>query len=338
MAKSFVGIDIHKRQCVYTQVDVHGSVVRRGRFGNTLGEVSDFGSTLGGDEEIVVEPVLNYLWLLDQLEDRVGSVHVATPHKVRVIAESKCKTDRYDSRILAELLRTDFLPESYIAPRPIRELRLLVRRRFWLVRMVVQLKNRIRYLLFLEGVELKVSDVSSEKARREIGRLYLSPWIKETIVELLVILGVIIPRIKALDKEVEERSEGIAAVALLRTIPGIGAIWAATIYAEVGDVRRFGSRKAFSSYTGLVPSVRCSGETVHLGDITRSGSAPLRSALVEAVPRVLKASPSLRRLYARVNYRSNWQKARVAVARKLSLIIYAMLRNQTRFSGCPVME
>jgi transposase len=204
--------------------------------------------------------------------------------------------------------------------------------------MVVQLKNRIRYLLFLEGVDLKVSDVASDKARREIGRLYLSPWIKETIVELLDIIGVITPRIKGLDQELEERSAPIEDVVLLRSIPGIGVIWAATIYAEVGNVRRFTSRKAFASYTDLAPSVRCSGDSVHLGDITRNGSAPLRSALVEAVPRVIKVSPSLRRLYARVHYRSNWQKARVAVARKLALIIYAMLRNGTPFSACPVTE
>lgn len=334
MSKSFVGIDIHKRQCVYTQVDGVGKVVKRGRFGNNLGEVSDFVSGLSPRAEVVVEPVLNYLWLLDQMEDRVGSVHVATPHKVRVIAESKCKTDRYDSRILAELLRTDFLPESYLAPRPIRELRLLVRRRFWLVRLVVQLKNRIRYLLFLEGVDLKVSDVGSERARREIGRLFLSEQVRQMIAELQEVIGTISPRIKALDVEIEHRSEGIPQIALLRSIPGVGVIYAMTIYAEIGDIERFTSRKAFASYTGLVPSVRNSGESVHLGDITRAGSAPLRSALVEVAPQVIKASPPLRRLYGRVMYRKNWQKAKVAVARKLALIIYAMLRHNTPFAAC----
>lgn len=335
MSKSFLGIDVHKVKCVYNELDTRGNVIRRGQFGNNLAEVSDFGSSLRGGEQVVVEPVLNYLWLLDQIEGHVGSIHVATPHKVKVIAESKCKTDKYDARILAELLRTNFLPESYIAPRSIRELRLLVRRRYWLVQMVVQLKNRIRYLLFLEGVDLKVSDVSSEKALREIKRLCLSDWIRSTILELLDIIGAISPRIKALDKELERRSQGIRAIELLRTIPGIGAIWAATIYAEIGDINRFTSRKAFASYTGLVPSVRSSGESIHLGDITRTGSRPLRSALVEVSQRAAKISPSLGRLYARVSYRGNWQKARVAVARKLALIIYAILKKETPFSACP---
>ncbi|MEP0827873.1 MAG: IS110 family transposase [bacterium] len=331
MSRSYVGIDVHKKRCVYHELDTRGNVIRRGRFGNNLAEVSEFGSSLTGQEAIVVEPVLNYLWLLDQLAGQVGSIYVATPHKVRVIAEAKCKTDRYDSRILAELLRTNFLPESYIASGAIRELRLLVRRRYWLVQMVVRMKNRIRYLLFLEGVDLKVADVSSEKAIREIKRLYISDWIRGTILELLGIIGEISPRIRELERELEGRSQGIKEIELLRTIPGIGVIWAVTIYAEIGDINRFRSGKAFASYTGLVPIVRSSGESIHLGDITRTGSRALRSALVEATPMVIKRSPSLRRLYARVNYRSNWQKAKVAVARKLAMIIYAMLKNQTPF-------
>lgn len=332
MSTSYVGIDVHKKRCVYHELDAVGNVIRRGWFGNNLAEISDFGSSLTGNEEIVVEPVLNYLWLLDQLEGQVGSVHVATPHKVRVIAEAKCKTDRYDSRILAELLRTNFLPESYIAPGPIRELRLLVRRRYWLVQMVVMMKNRVRYLLFLEGVDLRVSDVGSSRALREIRRLCLSEDVRAAILELLSMIGLVSPRIKELEKELERRSQGIKEIALLRSIPGIGLIWAATIYAEIGDIKRFHSGKAFASYTGLVPRVRSSGERTHLGDITRTGSRPLRSALVEASPMVIKRSPSLRRLYARVNYRSNWQKAKVAVARKLALIVYAMLKNQKPFA------
>jgi transposase len=333
MSKSFLGIDVHKNKCVYSELDTRGNVIRRGQFGNNLEEVSDFGSSLSGREQVVVEPVLNYLWLLDQIEARVGSVHVATPHKVRVIAESKCKTDKYDARILAELLRTDFLPESYIAPHPIRQLRLLVRRRYWLVQIVGMMKNRIRHLLFLEGVNLKISDVSSEKALREIKRICISDWIRETIFELYDIIQALMPRIKELDKELEQRTAGIGAVALLQTIPGIGPIRSATIHAEIGDINRFASRKAFAGYTGLVPTVRSSGESTHLGDITRSGSRPLRMALVEAVPDAIKVSPSLRRLYARINYRSNWQKARTAVARKLALIIYAILKKETSFSA-----
>jgi transposase len=331
MSKSYLGIDVHKRYCVYSEIDAKGKVIRRGRFGNNLGEVSDFGSGLKGGEQVVLEPVLNYLWLLDQLESRVGSIHVATPHKVRVIAESKSKTDRYDSRVLAELLRTDFLPESYIPSQQIRRLRGYIRRRFGLVKLAVMLKNRMRHLLFLEGVDLAVADVSSAKAEREIKRLYISEWLREWVLECMAVIRVLTPRIKALEEELERRCRGIAEVSLLRTIPGVGPIWAATIYAEVADISRFSSRKAFAAYTGLVPSVRSSGEYTRLGDITHQGSRPLRTALLEASQVAHKSSPALQRLYARVSYRRGWQRAQVAVARKLAVIIYAMLTKREPF-------
>jgi transposase len=331
MSKSFLGIDVHKRYCVYSEIDTRGKLIRRGRFGNNLSEVSGFGSSLRGSEALVLEPVLNHMWLLDQLESLVSSVHVATPSKVRVIAESKCKTDKYDSRVLAELLRTDFLPESYIPSPEIRRLRGVLRRRFGLVKLVVMLKNRIRHLLFLEGVDLSVADICSAKAEGEIRRLFISEWLREWVMECVAVVGSLSPRIKALEEKLAEACAGMWEVALLRTIPGVGPIWAATIHAEVADVNRFSSRKAFASYTGLVPSVRCSGGSVRMGDITHLGSRPLRTALLEASMQTLKASPSLSRLYARVSYRRGWQKAQVAVARKLALIIYAMLKKGEPF-------
>ncbi|MFH1893129.1 MAG: IS110 family transposase, partial [Candidatus Zixiibacteriota bacterium] len=317
----------HKKLCVYTELDSRGTVVRRGKFGNNISEVSDFASRIDSGTHIALEPVLNYEWLLDHLEPYAESVHVAAPYKVRIIAESKSKTDKYDSRMLAELLRTNFLPESWLPPRDLRSLRLIIRQRYHFVKMLVSLKNRVRHLLFLYGSELKASDVSSDRARREISRLLLPDVELMSVYQCLDEIDRLKGTICLLDEHLERASEGIEAVSLLRTIHGIGLIWSITIYAEVGDIGRFRSAKAFSSYTGLVPTVRSSGESVYRGGITHLGSKPLRHALVEASLHVCRKSPSLNRLYNRVLYRSNVQKARVAVARKLAVIIYHMLKN-----------
>jgi transposase len=148
MSKTYLGVDVHKRHCVFTEIDLNGKVLRRGRFENSFEGVSDFISSLSPRVELVLEPVLNYLWLLDHIEPYVGSVHVATPHKVRIIAESKSKTDKYDSQMLAELLRTNFLPESWAPPYEIRILRGVVRQRYHLSKTMIMNKNRIRHLLF----------------------------------------------------------------------------------------------------------------------------------------------------------------------------------------------
>ena len=331
MKKSYLGIDIHKSFCVYTHINADGNLIKRGRFGNRIEEVSDFAGNLNGGEHVVVEPVLNYLWLLDQLEAYVASVHVATPHKVRIIAESKCKTDRYDSHMLAELLRVNFLPESYVVPKHIRALREVLRQRMRLVKARTMFKNRIRHLLFLSGLSVKATDVSSLKAHRELNKLYLTDHIRQSVQQCLDVIKCLNQLIDPLNKQIEHICREVEEIDLLLTIPGMGSILAATVYAEVVDIHRFKSRKAFASYTGLIPSVRASGESVHLGGITRQGSRPLRTALVETAIKVTRYSDSLNRLFMRVQYRSNIQKARVAVARKLAVIIYAMLKNKQGF-------
>ena len=117
MTESFIGVDLHKKFCVFTEIDPQGNVLRRGRFGNNIAEVSAFATTLSPKVKLTVEPLLNYLWFADQIEPYVGSLCPADPYKTRVIAEAKCKTDSYDSLMLAELLRVDFLPRSYLPPK-----------------------------------------------------------------------------------------------------------------------------------------------------------------------------------------------------------------------------
>lgn len=331
MVKSYLGIDVHKKDCSFTELSAEGKILRKSHFGNNLESLSGFVSSLGGHEAIVLEPVLNYLWLLDYLEPCVASVHVATPYKVRVIAESKSKTDGYDSRILAELLRTNFLPESWVPPRAIRVLRDIIRQRFRLVKTVVRHKNHIRHLLFLQGHRLRAKNVASKLGRRQISRLCLPENLRLSINQCLQIITGVEPMIADLDRQLEQRSRDLAEVTLLRTIPGVGPLWSVTIYAEIGDIDRFHRPKALSSYAGLVPTVRSSGDSVYHGGLTHLGSKPLRLALVEAATRAARVSPPLRRLYHRVLYRSNKQKARVAVARKLSRIVYQMLKKNEPF-------
>lgn len=331
MSQSYLGIDVHKRRCVFTEIDSKGKIVRRGKFSNTFEEVADFSSSLTPKVHLVLEPVLNYLWLLDQFEPYAGSIHVATPFKVRVIAESKSKTDKYDSRMLAELLRTNFLPESWIPPAEIRRLRGLIRQRYHLMKSVIMNKNRIRHLLFQHGIDLRVFNIASPMARLEIRKLCLPDITRQTIDQCLKIIALLDDQVVELDKCIHERVKENPVVELLQTIPGIGKLRSAIIYGEVGDVTRFHSAKALASYTGLTPTVRSSGDSVWTGGITRLGSRPLRHALVEAAINAVRKSPELNRMFCRILYRSNMQKARVAVARKLAVIIYAMLNRGEPF-------
>lgn len=328
---SYMGIDVHKKTCVYVEIDSTGKIRRRGSFGNTFMGVSDFASSLSTRVHLVLEPVLDYLWLIDQLEPFVGTVHVAVPFKVRVIAESKSKTDKYDARMLAELLRINFLPESWIPTHEIRHLRAFVRQRYFLVKQQTMNKNRIRHLLFSQGITLKVSDIASPSARRQITRQLLPMVTRQAINSSLEIIATLEAQITVLDDHIRSLVAGNETVSLLKTIPGIGPVRSAVIYGEIGDITRFSGPKALASYSGLTPSIRASGESVHRGGVTHIGSAPLRHALVEAAIDVIKSSPPLRRMYSRILFRSNKQIARTAVARKLVVIIYRMLSRREVF-------
>lgn len=91
MSESYVGIDVHKKRCVYTEIDPTGKVVKQGRFDNIFEEVSTFASRLTSKVHVVLEPVLNYLWLLDQFEPYAGSMHVATPAYCHLRLETRSK-------------------------------------------------------------------------------------------------------------------------------------------------------------------------------------------------------------------------------------------------------
>lgn len=331
MNESFIGVDLHKKFCVFTELDSQGNVIRRGRFGNNIEEVSAFASTLTPKVKLTVEPLLNYLWFADQIEPYVGSFCPADPYKTRIIAEAKCKTDSYDSLMLAELLRVDFLPRSYLPPHDIRELREGIRQRSYLVRNRAMYKNRIRHLLFLNGGKIEAKDVASPKARKEISQLYLPENTRQSIDQCLELIDQLNKRIKPLEDEIISSCQNVEDVALLETIPGVGRLLAIIIYAEVVDIKRFKSAKALASYSGLVPTIRASGDNIKSGGITRIGSRPLRTALVEAAIKVPRYSSDLNRMYWRIAHRSNPMKARVAIARKLAMIVYVMLTKREGF-------
>lgn len=333
MSQRFVGVDLHKKLCYFTELDSEGNVINKGRFGNNFGEVAAFAASLKPQTKLTVEPLLNYLWFLDQVIPYVDSVHPANPAKVRVIAEAKTKCDRYDSRILAELLRTNFLPESYYIPPNIRALRDLIRQRSQLIRMRVSLKNRIRHLVFLNGSQVRAADISSSKASREMEQLCLSPTVKDLVQQCQDTIKYLNRGIAVLEKEINVGHDDLEEVKLLQTIPGIGPLFAIIIYAETGDITRFKSGRAFASYCGLVPWVRASGDKAYTGSITKAGSVAMRRVFVEAAIMAPRKSPALNRLLNRVLYKGNIQKARVAVAHKLALITYAMLSKRESFKA-----
>jgi len=318
----YVGIDLHKHKFDFVMLDDSGVLLSQGSRRTDVGAIADFAVQLGSRHQVVLEPLQNSLWFLDHIRPYAGSVHVANPGKVRLIAESRLKNDRIDARILADLLRVGYLPEVYIPDDKVRQWRCLVSHRIRLVRDSTRLKNRILGLINREGFCIAASDPFGKQGRGEFDSLGLSPLLRQMVESNLTTLGLYTSQVAALDKEIKEIVESDETARLLCTIDGVGCFTALAIKAAVGDMRRFRSARAFAAYTGLIPGYRQSGDKVRNGSITKQGNSTLRWLLIQAVTHAIRRSDYLKRLYHRICFRSSVGKARVAVAHALARIIY----------------
>ncbi len=169
----YVGIDLHKRSFTFVIMDASGQVSSQGREDVSEDSIVNFAARLTSSHSVVVEPVVNIWWFLSLVSPYVGSVHVAHPYKVRLIAQSRTKTDRYDARVLADLLRVGYLPEAYQPPPDILSLRHLVSYRVHLVRDRTRVKNRLTHLFAREGISLPGSDPFGKAGRLKMETVVL---------------------------------------------------------------------------------------------------------------------------------------------------------------------
>jgi len=257
-----------------------------------------------------------------KLTDQGYNVTVSHPKKNRYTAEARIKSDRVDSKALAELLRLDSLPVSYIPPMDIADLRERIRRRAFIVRQRAKLKVKIRDILAYEGV--KPPEGHGLFTRKGV------EWLKNLGLEpvdcYLKLMAPLSKEILLLSKELRGRARDDPDVRLLMTVSGVGYYIALLVKAEIGDVSRFRSGDHLASYAGLVPSTRSSGGVERHGRITREGSRWLRWAMVH-----LRYDTPVTRFYHRVAERRGWKPALVAAARKLVTVCYSVLVNRRSY-------
>jgi transposase len=284
--------------------------------------VGEFARQLDHRHQVVVEPVENCYWFMSQLGPDVGGVHVANPGRVRLIAESRLKNDRIDAHILADLLRVRYLPEVHIPSDEVQRWRRLVSHRVVMVRDRARYKHRLRGLIGREGFRVRARDILGRSGRAALASLPLPAEVRVMVDRQVDLADRITEQLQPIDAEIERIGRSDEVVCRLTTIDGISWFMGLAIRCTVDRMDRFKSYKAFAAYTGLVPSYRQSGETTHTGGITKQGSRLLRWTLLQAVPHACHRNEYLRRMYARLCYRSSRGRARVAVAHALARIIY----------------
>jgi len=257
------------------------------------------------------------------LQSKGYDVVLSHPKKTRYIAEAKIKSDRVDSRAIAELARLDALPLAYMPEKEISVLREQVRRRAFLVRQRVKLRVKIKSILTYEGV--RWPSEGGLFTRR--GVEWLHGLSVESIESYLRIMRIFDDEIRLLNRQLRDLAENDEDVRLLMTVPGIGYYSALLVKSEIGDISRFPFGDRLCSYAGLVPSTHASGNTVRHGGITKEGSKWLRWVMVEAAQtHVHKYDTTVTRAYHRIAERRGRRVAVVAVAHKLLMCCWAVLK------------
>ena len=317
-----VGIDLHRRRSHIAVVDEEGTEVLSRRITNDPATFLELLAEIDGESEIALEATYGWEWLADLLQGAGYELHLAHPLRTKAIASARVKTDSVDARTLAQLLRADLLPEAYVAPRELRDLRDLLRHRIALTQMRSALKNRVHAMLARHGVQHGHSDLFGRAGTASLDELALRQPPRRRLDSLLALIADFGREIGATTREIDARARRDERVEVLTQIRGVGPYTALLVIAEVGDVARFASARKLCAWAGLTPTVRSSDGRARLGHITRQGSRALRWAMVEAAQKAPLGGGPLRETFERIAKRRGRKIAKVAIARKILTLCY----------------
>ena len=327
-----VGVDLHQRFCYMTVLDARGKKIQAGPVTNEKPALRKYFRQFRGQSvQAAVEACGFWPAFREVVEPEVKRLVLVHPQRVKAIASAKLKNDRVDSETLAHLLRCDMLPESWKADRETQARRQQVRLRATLVRQRTRLKNQVHAVLHQQGLRSPVTDLFGKRGRRWLGEVKLPEQARESVETCGRMIDCYTEEIQKQNLQLSEKANRDERVQWLMTIPGIGEVSAMMVLAEIGDLGRFADKEALCSYAGLVPRVRESAGKVARGGITRQGSPWLRWMMVEAAQVATRSSPAAKRYYERLLKKKHKHVARVALARKLLIAVYALLHDGVVF-------
>jgi transposase len=267
----YVGIDVHRKRSQVAVIDANGEVLANRNAPNGVGPILGVIGGLPPGTPAAFEAAFGTGWLVELLQDYGFAPHLVHSLRCKAIASARLKNDKVDAAILAQLLRADLLPEAWIDPPEVRQLRALLRHRVALVRLRTLLRNRIHAIVADYGYDRPGGGYWSGPGRAWLASLPLPAVSRELVEDDLGLINALEVVIERLDWEVHQRARSDPRVKVLTRLPGVGPFTALVILAEIGDVSRFGSARKLASWAGLTPTVRGSDRVAHYGHISKQG-------------------------------------------------------------------
>lgn len=335
-SRRYVALDIHKHYCVVAGVDREGRML----LAPVRVEHADLEEWLKKhlveSDQVVIESTTNAWHVYDLLEPLVERVAVANPIKVKQIACARVKTDIRDTLILARLLAANLVPEVWVPPLPVRQLRQLLSQRRQLVETHTQIVNRMHSVAHRHHLKHERGKRFNEKN---------TGWQKDKTLSALeqFQLGLEMENLVYIEKQIDRIGQEVTklchpkpwseSMLYVRQLPGFGVITAMTVLAAIGEIERFETPRKLASYSGLTPGLEQSG-TKHRGKgITKEGRRELRWALVEAAQMAVKSDPLWKSRFQEMQKRMHRNQAIVAIARHLLELVWYVLTRRQPYRG-----
>ncbi|MDJ0664592.1 MAG: IS110 family transposase [Acidimicrobiia bacterium] len=327
---SIVGaLDVHRAQNTFEYADTATGELTRGRIGGTRAELRAWLACFDSDDNVAfaVEGCTGWRYVVEELAAAGIEAHVAEPAETAWLKSPKkrAKTDRADAAHLRLLLMENRIPESWIPPSHVLEVRTLARlyhqlmttRRSWL--------QRIHAQLFHQGAP-SISALTSDEGHQLLAAADLSEAGHRYVTEAIGIVDDLTRRIETLRGDLKRIGRHQPGCIALQTLWGIGPLLATIIWAEIGDTRRFTSSKQAVRFTGLDITVNDSDGHGPPGKLARQGSPTLRWALVEAAQHASKRQSPDHQYYRAARRRIGASRAALSVARKHTRRIHHILQ------------
>jgi len=327
--KQYVGVDLHLHRSVIVRIDERGQQLEVVQIDNDPKALVREVRKAGRGAPVAIEAAYGWYWAVDALQAAKCEVHLAHPYGMKAMRKRKrVKTDARDAYELANLLRLGSLPEGYIAPVELRELRELVRHRRQLTKTATSVKAQIRALLAKHGIRLPASCLESQAGQDQLDAVTLPECAAGRLESRRRLMMMLDNEIDALDVELDRRLKHHEGYRNLLKVKGIGPVLAAIFVVEIGDVTRFGTAEQLACWAGITPRHYESDRTVRRGHISKEGCQLVRWAAVEAVQR--QCEPAVAKVREDILTRRGRQArnvAKVAAGRKMLEAVFYVLRD-----------
>jgi transposase len=269
-------------------------------------------------------------WFEELMTELGFELWIGDPAQIKAKRVRKQKNDRDDARLLLQLLAENRFPRIWVPSVENRDVRQLLWHRHRLVQMRTRIMNQLQAVAMNEGVRRK-KGLWSKSGRAQLEAFLLAPWATRRRKDLLELLDRLNPTITELSTAIVQEAKKQAAVVRLMTHPGVGPLTGLAFVLIIGPPQRFRCGKQIGSYLGLIPCEDSSAGKQRLGHISKQGNSLMRFLLVEAAQIAVRDDPNWRRKFLHLAMRRGRKIAKVAMARKLAVCLYWMLRKEWNY-------